>query len=174
MTCESGEEGGSYSDAQRWPPSVLRAPDASEIVPALDAAVVASRGVPAAACPGVVFLIDECVTPLLRLVAAVFGYRAQFVYDLGWGTLKDWELRPKIIERNFTLITNNRDDWRAIVADEELHPGLVVLIENAPRAKEVHYFTRVLLAIAALPDLVNTVVEVDRDGTVTRHLLSKE
>lgn len=174
MTRESGEEGGSHGDAQRWPPSVLRAPDASELVPALDAAVAASHGVPVAACPGVVFLIDECVTPLLRFAAAAFGYRAQVVYDLGWGTLKDWELRPKIIERNFTLITNNRDDWRAIVADEEVHPGLVVLIENAPRANEIRYFTRVLLAIAALPDLVNTVVEVDRDGTVTGQFLSKE
>lgn len=154
-----------------WPQSVLNADDASDLVPALDFARITAQTVPAAACGGVVFLIDECLSPILRLVAAEFGYTSHFVHDFGWRTLKDGQLRPRILEKNLTLVTNNRDDWRSIMADETVHPGLIIIIENVPRPQEILHFVRVLVAIATIPDLVNAVVEVNSDGAVKAYAL---
>ena len=44
-----------------------------------------------------------------------------------------------------------------------------MIIHNAPRRQESEDFTRILAAISGLDDLVNTVVEIDEGGEVTRY-----
>jgi hypothetical protein len=112
------------------------------------------------------FLLDECVTPLLELVANAFGYRATFIHHRGWSTFKDHVLYHRLIEETLILVTNNRADWLALLGNTELHPGLVVIQENVPRARQMHYFTKCLVAIGALPSMINMVVEVDADSAV--------
>lgn len=117
-------------------------------------------------CADVHFLLDECVTPLLEPVANAFGYRATFIHHRGWSTLKDHVLYHRLIEETLILVTNNRADWLALLGNTELHPGLVVIQENVPRARQMHYFTKCLVAIGALPSMINMVVEVDADSAV--------
>jgi len=122
----------------------------------------------------VTFLVDECVTPLLALVANDFGYAAHFIHHRGRGELKDPELYHELLARDLTLVTNNRDDWRDLLRGTELHPGLVVIQENAPRPREIVFVARCLVLMAALSSMVNTVVKVDEHGEVVAYPLPAE
>lgn len=161
---ESAEDGTTSSN---WPPHLLRARDAGELVPALERARRAARELGGRRCAGVKFLIDECLSKELRVVAWEFGYEAEAMQHFRMTNLLDEQLHPLVMEGDFTLVTNNRDDWRALLGDEEVHPGLVVIIPNVPRPRQVELFTRALVAMADLDDLVNMVVEVDWTGQVT-------
>lgn len=133
---------------------------------ALKRAASDAERIPPAACPGVHFLIDECVSLILVNVAHQFGYPADHVSHRGFRKLKDHELRPHVLQHDYTLVTNNRDDWVAIVGNEDLHPGLVVILENAPRAIEIGHFAAVLSRIATERSFVNRIAEVDARGRV--------
>ncbi|HEU0054641.1 MAG TPA: DUF5615 family PIN-like protein, partial [Longimicrobium sp.] len=87
--------------------------------------------------------------------------------------VKDPALFRIVLEENFVLVTNNRDDFRALVGRVELHPGLVVIVENVRRAREMEFFAAALARILADEaegrDMVNSVVEVTGDGSVVRY-----
>jgi hypothetical protein len=106
------------------------------------------------------------VSPLLVQVANDFGYPATFIHHRNWGSLKDEQICPRLLEDDLTLVTNNREDWAELLGNSELHPGLVVIRENVPRARQIAFFAQCLLALSALPSIVNTVIEVDKDGAV--------
>ena len=89
----------------------------------------------------------------------------------GWSGLKDSELYQKLLEHDLTNVTNNRLDWLALLGKTALHPRLVMIQENAPRAKELAWFAQCLFAIAAQRSMVNTVVEVAADGEVSVYAL---
>jgi hypothetical protein len=42
----------------------------------------------------------------------------------------DWVLAERIIEDEFTLVTNNRGDFIQLFRKMDLHPGLIVLVPN--------------------------------------------
>lgn len=77
-----------------------------------------------------------------------------------------------MIDEGLVFVTNNRRDFHALIGRAELHPGLVVLVENAARAREIEHFRAALEEIVAMlaagRDMINSVVEVEGDGTVTR------
>ncbi|MDZ4257887.1 MAG: DUF5615 family PIN-like protein [Gemmatimonadales bacterium] len=156
---------------RRWPDVVYGLDDSEAVIRALDAASAAAADVPSAACNHLVLLIDECVTPLLRLVAHEFGYEAHFIHHRGWGGLKDPQLLKKLLSDDLTIVTNNYSDWVGLLGDSDLHPGLIVILENAPRSIELEHFTRVMLHVAGLSSLVNTAVEVGPDGHVESYPL---
>jgi predicted nuclease of predicted toxin-antitoxin system len=112
------------------------------------------------------FLIDECLSPHLCSVAHAAGHEAHHVAHRGWASLKDWQLLPKILDESLIMVTNNRDDFVTLVGNAELHPGLVVIIENARRDRQTAHFAAVLQAIKNLSDLINTLVEVDEKSNV--------
>ena len=68
--------------------------------------------------------------------------------------------------RNSFSSRNNRDDFVALVSDVELHPGLVIILDNVRRDDQVNLFTSALDTIGAMPSLINKVAEVARDGSV--------
>lgn len=152
--------------SRRWPDSVYGRHDTRDVERALDAARATASTVASGGCHGLKLLIDECVTPLLVAVAQEFGYVAHFIHHRGWGTLRDDQLLPRLLTDDLTIVTNNRTDWLGLLGEEDLHPGVIVIIENVPRAAEIEHFTRVMVAIAGLSGLVNTAVEVSADGTV--------
>lgn len=95
-------------------------------------------------------------------VAHAAGYMADHVNYLSLGGLKDWQLLPVIREREFTFVTNNSADFRA-------------LRQRATASRNNHYcpdVTPVLqreLFKAALDhigagDLTNSMVEVKYVG----------
>ena len=112
------------------------------------------------------FLIDECLSPALVATANDHGFEAYHVAQRGWKGLKDGQLLRRIIDEELILVTNNRDDFVALVSGVGLHPGLVVVLDNVRRDEQVALFASALNAIGAMDSFINKVAEVRRDGSV--------
>jgi hypothetical protein len=124
-------------------------------------------------------LIDECLSPeLVELAIAAGHVESTCVRDRGWSGKKDWDLMTIVVTSDFTLVTNNSDDFRGggqgnlggEHAKQEIHAGLICL--NSPRmslAKQRELFAIALGELANLPDLVNQALEVfeSENGEVT-------
>lgn len=124
-------------------------------------------------------LVDECLSPeLVEMAVAAGHFESTCVRDRGWSGKKDWELIEVVVAGDFTLVTNNAEDFRGggqgdlggEHANQEIHAGLICL--HSPRmslAKQRELFEIALNELAALPDLVNQALEVfeDDDGRVT-------
>jgi predicted nuclease of predicted toxin-antitoxin system len=113
------------------------------------------------------FLIDECLSPLLVDVAHARGYEAYHVAHRGWSGLKDGQLLKYLIDEELILVTNNRDDFIALIGDVELHPGLVVILYNVRRRQQMELFAVGLEAVRGLPSMINKVAEVSGPLTVS-------
>lgn len=119
------------------------------------------------------FLIDECLSPALVTVANEAGHEAYHVAHRGWSGLKDAQLREHLIEQDLILVTNNGSDLLVLLGAVELHPGLIVLLENVPREGQIAYFRAALGEIRSA-SLVNRVAEVDARGRVKVYDLPME
>jgi hypothetical protein len=113
-----------------------------------------------------------------------FGESTHVVWR-GWNGLKDWNLKPLILEGNWTFVTKNAIDFRGPpdapgsrgeYADVELHAGLICL--NGPPGMDLdmqrELFRQALDELALAPDLVNQVLEVtlgDEDLHIRRYSL---
>jgi predicted nuclease of predicted toxin-antitoxin system len=112
------------------------------------------------------FLINECLTPRLAPVANDRGFEAYHVTHRGWGGLKDPQLLARLIDEELILVTNNRDDFVALVSGVELHPGLIVILENVRREKQIVLFAIALEVVRPMTSMINKVVEVSDGGSV--------
>lgn len=86
--------------------------------------------------------------------------------------MKDPQVLRQLLDEDLTLVTNNWDDFRPMLARAEVHAGVVVILPNVRRERQVELFSAALSAIrdhAPPLDMVNTVLEVDADGTVVRY-----
>ena len=119
------------------------------------------------------FLIDECLSPALVTVANDAGYEAYHVAHRGWSGLKDAQIREHLLDQDLILVTNNGSDFLALLGRVDLHPGLIVILENVRQDEQVKCFRSVLDAIRGEGELVNRVVEVDGRGRVTIYDLPK-
>ncbi len=66
--------------------------------------------------------------------------------------------------------TNNWIDFCPMVARLEVHPGIVVILPNVRRERQMELFAAALGAIQEHDpplDMINTVLQVDADGSVT-------
>jgi len=115
------------------------------------------------------FLIDECLSPSLVDVAGEQGFLAYHVAYRKWSGLKDPQLLGKLLEEELILVTNNRDDFLGIMANVELHPGLVVIMENVPRDQQMQLFGTALEVLAQVSSMVNKVLEVSSDGSIAMY-----
>ena len=117
-------------------------------------------------------LIDENLSPSLESVAHRRGFQCSHVNSLGKGGQKDWQLKPAIIEGDWTFVTNNSIDFRGPsnkpgsageYADVRLHAGLVCI--NAPFGLNLdlqrQLFDLILDDFEENGDLTNQVLEVD-------------
>jgi predicted nuclease of predicted toxin-antitoxin system len=112
------------------------------------------------------FLIDECLSPTLTTVAHEAGFAAAHVLHRGWGGLSDVQLRTHVLREELVIVTNNGQDFRSLLGEVELHPGLIVLTANVRRESQCDLFALALHAATRFPSLVNRVLEVDGDGTI--------
>jgi predicted nuclease of predicted toxin-antitoxin system len=120
----------------------------------------------------ITFLVDENLSPQLTRTAQAFGYPAFHINHRGWSSLPDPEVLRYVLEEDLTLVTNNWDDFRPMLARAAVHAGIVVILPNVRRERQVELFTAALLAIRDHDpplDMVNTVLEVDEDGRVVRY-----
>jgi hypothetical protein len=118
------------------------------------------------------FLIDECLSPELTKRAHERGYgQSSHVVWLGRSGLKDWELKPLILEGDWTFVTKNSIDFRGPVrapgsrgqyADVAIHAGLICL--NGPPGMDldmqIELFDQAMDELDADSDLVNQVLEI--------------
>lgn len=110
------------------------------------------------------FLIDENLSVGLPAVAHEAGYEATHVNHLGLQSRKDWHLLDTVRDGDWTLVTNNAMEFKGRYAREAVHAGLVLLVPNVRREKQIELFRAVLAEIATDADLINKVIEVDYDG----------
>jgi hypothetical protein len=122
------------------------------------------------------FLVDECLSPELTKLAHDRGHgESSHVVWLGRNGAKDWELKPFIIDGDWTFVTKNSVDFRGPssrpgtsgqYADVMLHAGLVCL--NGPEGMDLdmqmELFEEVLNEIDRDGDLVNQVLEISTNG----------
>ena len=110
------------------------------------------------------FLIDECLHTSLVQVATDAGHGAAHVNWLGLSGETDWGLMPRIIQSDFTFVTNNARDFRKLYSREPLHAGLVIIVPQViPRMQRALFE----VVLSDLPDgalLVNEVIEIVVDG----------
>ena len=105
-------------------------------------------------------LIDECLHTSLRDIAHAAGHIADHVNYLGLGGLKDWELMSRILENDYTFVTNNRSDFLDLHGQEVLHPGVIIIVPNVTTPDLQQELFRAVLKHIGTRDLTNTVVEV--------------
>lgn len=127
------------------------------------------------------FLIDECLSPDLAKMALREGYgESSHVVWLKLSGLKDWELKPIILEGDWTFVTKNSVDFRGPrenpgtkgqYAEVAIHAGLICL--NGPPGMDlgmqVELFELALAELGVAPDLVNQVLEItaEDDDTIS-------
>jgi len=123
------------------------------------------------------FLVDECLSPELTRLAQAAGYgESAHVVWLGHAGLKDWQLKPIILDGDWTFVTKNSVDFRGPAerpgkkgqyADVALHAGLVCL--NGPPGMDLdmqrEIFEEALAELHHDPDLVNQVLEITLEAS---------
>jgi predicted nuclease of predicted toxin-antitoxin system len=90
------------------------------------------------------FLIDECLHTSLVTLAHDAGHACEHVNFLGLGGQKDWQLMTRIRRKDYTFVTNNRADFTALYAKEELHAGLVIILPNVTPSLQRELFRAAL------------------------------
>ena len=108
-------------------------------------------------------LIDECLHTTLTDVANRAGFEAYHVNWRGWSGLTDRKLLEVIVSEEFVFVTNNARDFRKLMAEAELHAGLIVIVPNVRPIAQSELLERTLHEIAQIPDMINKVVEIDFD-----------
>ncbi len=99
-------------------------------------------------------LIDENLSVELPLLARERGYECMHVRDLGLLSEKDWHLLERILQEDWTLVTNNVEEFRARYCRKaDLHAGVVFLVSTAG------FDTQKVTLNAALDD-------IDQDGNL--------
>jgi predicted nuclease of predicted toxin-antitoxin system len=109
------------------------------------------------------FLIDECLHESLVGVAHAAGFEATHVNHLGLTGKPDWELADRIVEGEFTFVTNNRVDFTRLFGKMELHSGLIVIVPNLAPAPQRGLFLAAIQYLAGR-SLINAVIEVTSDS----------
>jgi predicted nuclease of predicted toxin-antitoxin system len=109
------------------------------------------------------FLIDECLHQSLVVVAHTTGFEATHVNYLGLSGYPDWALAERILEDEYTFVTNNRVDFIRLFQRIEIHTGLIILVPNLVPALQRVLF-QAALEYASTGDLVNNVMEVVLEG----------
>lgn len=118
------------------------------------------------------FLIDECLSPELTKHAHARGYgESSHIVWLGRAGLKDWELKPLILQDDWTFVTKNSVDFRGSAekpgvkgqyADVAIHAGLICL--NGPPGMDLdmqlELFEQALDELESDADLVDQVLEI--------------
>ena len=94
-------------------------------------------------------LIDECLHTSLIAVAQGHGHLAQHVTWIGLSGETDWALMDRVRADDLTLVTNNARDFRRLFAREPIHAGLILILPQAPPARQREFFEAALAEIGA-------------------------
>jgi len=70
----------------------------------------------------------------------------------------------EVAKSDWVLVTNNAVEFRGRYRQVALHPGVVFIVPNVRRPRQIELFEAALSDIEADPDLVNTALDVAFDG----------
>ena len=112
-------------------------------------------------------LIDECLHESLVRVAQGAGFEATHVNHLGLSGKPDWELAERIVEDEFTFVTNNRIDFIRLFSEMELHAGLIVIVPNVVPSVQRAMFQAAILYLEG-KELINSAIEVRLEGKAVK------
>ena len=115
--------------------------------------------------------IDECLSPRIAAALNAGGlHLAVHPRDFGGLGDPDHAVLARCLAEDLAIVTQNARDFRALVAREDILPGLI-LLPGVGRAEAEALLTAALAHLAALGDpqnvLVNHVLEVDETGACT-------
>lgn len=119
------------------------------------------------------FLIDECLSPELAILAVDRGHaESTHVVWRGWGGKTDWDLMTIVLAGDWTFVTRNAFDFRGPAnapgsrgqyQRADIHAGLVCLHgppEGTDLDLQLELFDAALTELEASQDLTNAVLEV--------------
>jgi predicted nuclease of predicted toxin-antitoxin system len=111
------------------------------------------------------FLIDENLSVELPSLAHAAGFESQHVNELGLRTRSDAVLMGRILAEDWTLVTNNSQEFlRRYRARAPLHAGLVLLVAANGIEEQKQAFALALRAVREGNDLTNVALFVERRG----------
>ncbi len=109
------------------------------------------------------FLIDECLHESLVGVPHGAGFVATHVNHRGLSGKPDWELADRIVQDEFTFVTNNRADFIRLFGRMELHAGPIIIVANAVPVLQRALFEGAVKYLAGKA-LINSAIEVSLEG----------
>lgn len=90
--------------------------------------------------------IDECLSPRIATDLAALGHDAVHPLHVGRRGERDDTVRNRCIAEDRVIVTENVGDFRALLAREDIHPGLIAV----PQTSRQRGFDLILAAIALL------------------------
>ena len=108
------------------------------------------------------FLVDECLSPSIVPLFHEAGYEAHHVAHRGMSGWKDYQIREFLISDEFIFVTNDARDWHGLLGQVDVHPGLIVLLDQGNKIEQLKCISSFLAH--EVPDLLNRVVEINSDG----------
>ncbi len=122
--------------------------------------------------------LDECLSPAIgRALNAEGAHAVTHLRDLGGLGAPDREVLARCVGLDLVLVTANARDFRALVAAEDIHPGLIVL-PSVGRARSETLLRAAIDFLSARGDpmgiMVNQVLEVSEDAEMTLYPLPAE
>ena len=117
------------------------------------------------------FLIDECLSPSLAIIARERGFpESTHVTWLGLRSRRDWVLVRRALDDGYVLVTHDTADFTVLMEREPLHPGLICLnvAHGLMRLSVQRNLFEYALSTIGDADLAGHVLEVTlaADGTV--------
>ena len=113
------------------------------------------------------FLIDECLSPELAGFARELEYDATHVNWVNLHRTRDDLIAIYAVSMDYVLVTNNGSDFKPIYRSLDVHPGLVIVLPSVRRVDQLAMFEIVIKRLVSERDIVNKLIEVDRDATIT-------
>lgn len=122
--------------------------------------------------------LDECLSPAIaRSLNTEGAHVALHPRDFGGLGAPDHEVLARCVERDLVLVTENAQDFRALVAAEDVHPGLIILpcVGRTRSDKLLRAAIRFLSERGDPMDvMINRVLEVSTETEMTLYLLPRE
>lgn len=119
--------------------------------------------------------LDECLSPGIGQALNAEGAHAVIhPRDVGALGAPDRHIFARCIERDLVLVTANARDFRALVAAEDIHPGLIVL-PSLDRARSETLLRAAIDFLSTQGDpmavMVDHVLEVSENAEMTLYPL---
>lgn len=124
------------------------------------------------------FFLDECLSPSIADYLNDTGlHEARHPLHYGGRGEPDHVVLERCVAANLVIVTENARDFQALIANAEIHPGLIILpCFSRARSRELLDVAIAYLRLQGDPEdvMVNRVLEVAENGECVLTELPKE